>query len=626
MILPKKSGSEVVPSQTKLLSTSNITPRKFKATPSITELLKPRLNKTKLITTPKLEQIPKKIQLLLKSKASPPTLKVMPSQAQLGPTSYTSPPTLKLIPSQDHLSTASQAPPSTLKLTPSVQLSTTSKTSTPTIKVMPSQAQLLMTSKTPRPILKLMPSQAHLLTTAKTSPSTLKLTPKSTPPKIKLMPSQDQLLMKTKTLTSGLKVIPTVAMASNTDGSEPPPPLKVIPVKHLINHPTTLSNLPPNIPIIRQNEYPTYTNPFDYSPYLNNTLSYTHTQKISAIEESEPIPTQEKIFAWVCKICKKEFDDKAHLIEHYEMHKNTTDELGDNDQNNDAYNISSKEITCPICMTSYANIAHYQQHVTKKHKPKDHYCDLCNYNCSDDYQLSVHNSKTHSQDPELYECVICKKFQTKISRTLYEHITNEHLKEEIYCKECDKTFSSKTWFETHKIFHVKINERDTYKCRRCDSTFTTNFYLMEHMQESHTKYKCAQCDLTFPYKNNLDRHNRHLHLFEEEFLCNECGKTFTKIANLKTHQTTHISGKYVCYTCGKVFKRKVNLNIHVRTHTGEKPYKCHLCNKSFSQISTVKIHIRTHTGEKPYPCSKCKKRFITKTLKDSHEKKCKNFK
>ncbi|CAG9840425.1 unnamed protein product [Diabrotica balteata] len=455
------------------------------------------------------------------------------------------------------------------------------------------------------------PSQTQLLVTS------------IAPAPLKLKTSQNQLLMTTRTSPPVLKVVPKVVMATNTVGSRSLPPLKVTSTNRSINNATTVSNVRPNSPVVTQSKraLPTqYIDPFDYTPYVENTLSSKYTQKIIAKEERSL--KQRQVFTWICRICKKGFHEKEQLLEHYEIHKNTKDQLGDIDLNSDAYNISSKEITCPICMRSYTNIAYYQQHVTNKHKPKEHYCNLCNSNFNDDYLLSVHNSKIHNQDPELYECVICKKFQTKISRRLYDHINTKHLKEEMYCIVCDKTFSSKTWFENHKIFHIEPDERDTYKCRRCKSKFTTNYCLMQHMQEFHIKYKCNQCDVTFPYKLNFDKHNLLLH-GGEQFLCNDCGKTFKTMAVLRSHLTTHGTGSYLCSLCSKVFKQKGSLDHHLRTHTGEKPFKCHTCNKSFSQSTTLRIHIRTHTGERPYPCSKCEKRFIKKSMKDVHEKKCK---
>ncbi|XP_050516871.1 zinc finger protein 850-like [Diabrotica virgifera virgifera] len=452
----------------------------------------------------------------------------------------------------------------------------------------------------------------------------LLVTSKPSPPALKVIPSHNQLLITTKTSPPVLQAIPKVVMASNSVGSRSAPSLKVIPTKELMNYPTSLSNILPNQTVAFQSKGPVpkyYANPFDYTPYVKNTLSLTHTQKIAELEkrsQGEQDLMQEKVFAWVCKICRKEFHDKELLMEHYEIHKNATDQLGNIDENNDTYNISGKEITCPICMTTYDNIVNYQYHVSYKHKPKDHNCGTCKHTFTDEFDLSIHNAK-HNQDPKLYGCVICKEFQTKDTKILYEHISKEHVKEEMYCNECDNTFLSKTWFEGHKIFHTDISKRDTYKCGRCDSEFTSNYSLMEHMQESHTKYKCNECNVTFAYKKNLDEHNRHLHLnlSEERICCNVCGKLVTK-KNLHYHERIHKAGNYVCSVCGKIFVKKEGLILHTRVHTGEKPYQCEICGKAFPQKSTYNNHMRIHDGDGAYPCSECNKAFYNGTCLRRH--------
>ncbi|XP_050518870.1 zinc finger protein 883-like [Diabrotica virgifera virgifera] len=451
-------------------------------------------------------------------------------------------------------------------------------------------------------------------------PSETQLVPlKTYPPALKVMPSPNQLLMKTKTSSPVLKVIPKVMLASNTVGSGSTPSLRVIPTKDLINPLTTLSNVYPNTPVVIQSECAssTYVNPFDYTRDVKNTSSSICTQKMANVVKDDQNLMQQKI--WACKICRKEFHEKEFLLDHYEMHKNTTDQLGDIDENNDAYNIGGKDVTCPICLTTHITITSYHQHVANKHKPKDHNCDKCKHAFTDNFDLSIHNTK-HNHDPESYECVVCKKFHTKNTRILYEHISKEHVKEEMYCNGCDKTFLSKAWFDIHKIFHVDINKANTYKCGRCESEFTSNYSLMEHMQESHTKYKCNQCDVTFPYKQNLDIHNSHLHVTEGEFLCNECGKTFTKLTNLRSHETVHKEARFVCSVCGKIFKKKEGLDLHMRVHTGEKPYKCNFCEKAFAHKSDCNTHRRIHTGERPYSCSICKKSFFCLSSFKKHKR------
>uniref|UniRef100_A0A6P7F1L2 Zinc finger protein 2-like n=1 Tax=Diabrotica virgifera virgifera TaxID=50390 RepID=A0A6P7F1L2_DIAVI len=517
----------------------------------------------------------------------------VPSQTQMV-TSKIAPRALKEVPSQNQLLIKTKASSSVLKVIPKI--------------IIPSNT---VASGSPTP-LKVIPSKEiinHPTTLSNVDPNTQVVTKGKSASSTYFNPSQNQLLMTTKTSPPLLKVISKVLMPSNTVGSGSPTPLKVVPSKEIINHPTTLSNVDPNIQVVTKGKSasPTYVNTFDYTPYVKNTISSISRPKI--VKNEQGLMQEIVNVAWACKICKKEFREKELLLEHYEMHKNITDQLGDIVENDDAYDISSTEVSCPICMTTYNNIAKYKRHVANKHQPIDHHCDTCKRTFQDDFNLSIHNAK-HNQDPELYECVICKKFQTKDTRTLYEHIFKVHVKEEMDCDECGKAFLSKKWFEDHKIFHVIFNKRDTYKCSRCKSTFTSYYSLIEHVQVAHTKYKCNQCDVTFPYQENLDNHNRHLHSSGGRLLCNVCGKMCTK-KSFKVHESTHKGVKYVCAVCGKQFRKKNCFVLHMRVHSGEKRYKCDLCDKAFTHSSGYNIHMRIHAGKPSYPCSECKKAFYT---------------
>ncbi|XP_028678414.1 zinc finger protein 585B-like [Erpetoichthys calabaricus] len=77
------------------------------------------------------------------------------------------------------------------------------------------------------------------------------------------------------------------------------------------------------------------------------------------------------------------------------------------------------------------------------------------------------------------------------------------------CKECDKTFASRTKLKTHQRFH---KEKKAHPCQECDESFNKPEQLAVHQQRAHGG-------------------GRHT--------CQECGKSFTREANLKAHEKMH---------------------------------------------------------------------------------------
>ena len=87
------------------------------------------------------------------------------------------------------------------------------------------------------------------------------------------------------------------------------------------------------------------------------------------------------------------------------------------------------------------------------------------------------------------------------------------------------------------------------------------------------------------------------------YTCHECKQQFSALHLFQRHFLTHPDPehkKFLCQVCGKRFSRADHLNRHAQLHTEVTVHKCILCGEEFARASHLDKHRRrTHTANAP---------------------------
>ena len=118
----------------------------------------------------------------------------------------------------------------------------------------------------------------------------------------------------------------------------------------------------------------------------------------------------------------------------------------------------------------------------------------------------------------------------------------------------------------------------------------------ESQNAQKKRYVCSaskRCKREFATNDGLKNHIEIAHTSEKKFKCQECGKGFLRLRELKRHQELHLKPKITCSACGKVFTNNYRLKQHAEKHHTETNPECKICGTTFENNAELRIHNKT---------------------------------
>lgn len=273
--------------------------------------------------------------------------------------------------------------------------------------------------------------------------------------------------------------------------------------------------------------------------FLQNTINQANSVDFSRLKSRE-----ENARKTVCPTCGK----LVHASS-YETHLN-----------------SHPQYSCALCDEAFKTEEELRKH-QELHEVNPYPCSDCNLSFNRPIDFALHSRKHYPLGG--FKCPCCS-YETPHKAAIKLHIRRHEKDFDFVCETCGKGFLCNATYQEHVEAHNGIKK---FTCHICNKKFLFKRYLHVHLKLNHKNtdevYECHVCKRNFTFKKSLVRHLSLIH---------NVGK----------------STNVTCNVCNKVVANPYNLKMHLRIHTGERPFVCENCGKAFSKQVYLKRHLLKH--------------------------------